>query len=201
MSEEIIDTVQEGSSTPKPPKPKPPVPPAPPASTPDAAQTPIIPKEAPVTVQAAPAKSPLAAAMLSLMPFGLGHLYLGQYARAVAFFAGFWIPILMLGLPLLGVFIYFLAVFDAYRQAQLINLAAESGVEHPAGAFQGGLAAGVFLVVLGGVLILKNWFDMYWIREFFQDWWPALLVFAGIYFIWGAIRENRQDESVYDLEE
>ena len=29
-------------------------------------------------------KSPVAAAILALVPFGLGHLYLGQYSRAIA---------------------------------------------------------------------------------------------------------------------
>ncbi len=141
-----------------------------------------------------PPKSPVAAALLSLVPFGLGHLYLGQYSRALAFFVGFWAPILLLDLPLLGIFFFFFAIFDAFRQAQLINLAAGEGRKLPAGPFQGGLAAGVFLVVLGGVLLCRQWIDFYLVREFLQTWYPAILVLIGAYFIYGAVKEHRQPE-------
>ena len=67
----------------------------------------------------------------------------------MAFFAAFWVPMLFLQLPLVGVFFYFFTIFDAYRQAQLINIAAEEGHELPASAFHGGITAGVFLIVLG----------------------------------------------------
>jgi len=186
------NTVDEAGVPPTPEPPKPPKPPAPKPTEPNQVQVPQPWSSDPSQViEHAPPKSPVAAALLSLVPFGLGHLYLGQYARALAFFVGFWVPLLILGLPLLGVFFYFLGIFDAFRQAQLINLAAREGHELPAGAFKGSLAAGVFLVVLGGVLIGRKWIDFYLIREFLQDWWPALLVLVGVYFIYGAIRENR----------
>ena len=185
-------------TAPEPPKPpKPPVP-SPPEPTPPA-PAPAQDLEAQDWLQGSdetsddsPPKSPVAAALLSLVPFGLGHLYLGQYSRAIAFFTGFWVPILLLELPLLGIFFYFFGIFDAFRQAQLINLAAGEGRELPAGAFQGGLAAGVFLIVLGGVLMCRNWIDFYYVREFLHDWWPAILVLIGAYFIFGAVKENRQ---------
>ncbi len=181
--------------------PEPPKPPAPPAPKPPEPEEPAEALEpqawSPDTDEVLddrPPKSPVAAGLLSLVPFGLGHLYLGQYSRALAFFVGFWVPILLLGVPLLGIFFYFFAIFDAFRQAQLINLAAGEGRELPAGPLQGGFAAGVFLIVLGGVLMCRNWIDFYWVREFLQAWWPAILVLIGAYFIYGAIKENRQPE-------
>lgn len=135
-------------------------------------------------------KSPVAASILAAIPFGLGHLYLGQYSRAVAFFAAFWVPMIYFELPLVGVFFYFFTIFDAFRQAQLINLAAQEGLEAPASAFHGGIAAGVFLIVLGAVLLLRHWIDFWAIRAFLQDWWPAFLVAIGAWFVYGALRER-----------
>ncbi len=148
-------------------------------------------------------KSPVAAAILAAVPFGLGHLYLGQYSRALAFFAAFWAPMIFLQLPLIAVFFYFFAIFDAYRQAQLINLAAEEGIDPPAGAFHGGITAGVFLIVLGAVLLLRNWIDFWSIREFLRDWWPAFLVVVGAWFVYGALKERadaRREAEGFDLE-
>jgi hypothetical protein len=148
-------------------------------------------------------KSPVAATILAAVPFGLGHLYLGQYARAVALFAAFWVPMLFLELPLVSIFFFFFTIFDAYRQCQLINLAAEQGAEQPASAFHGGIVAGVFLVVLGAVLLLENWIDFWAIRDFLRDWWPALLIAVGLWFVVGALRERaeaRQGVDPYDLE-
>lgn len=195
--ESAVPAAPEPPKPPKPPVPKPPEPEPARALEPQP-WSPDHDEE----VDDTPRKSPVAAAILSLAPFGLGHLYLGQYSRALAFFAGFWVPILLLEFPLLllGVFFYFFAIFDAFRQAQLINLAAGEGRELPAGAFQGGLAAGVFLVVLGGVLMCRNWIDFYWVREFLNDWWPAVLVLIGAYFIYGAVKENRQPEEDDEVE-
>lgn len=194
MTDEVTPDVR--TEPPKPEPPKPPAPPTPPAPPePDAVVVPpaVEPSEIePVEIEAAGVKSPVAAALLSLVPFGVGHLYLGQFARAVAVFAGFWVPILFLGLPLVGIFFYFFGIFDAYRQAQLINLTASDQPLEPSSAFQGGLAAGVFLMVLGGVLIADKWIDLSVVRAFLSDWWPAILVLVGAYFIYGAVKENRQ---------
>ena len=199
--EEIgVPAVPEPPKPPKPPVPKPPEP-TPPAPEPaQALESQDWIPETDDAFEDAPPKSPVAAALLSLVPFGLGHLYLGQYSRAIAVFAGFWIPILILGVPLLGVFFYFFGIFDAFRQAQLINLAAGEGHELPAGAFQGGLAAGVFLIVLGGVLLCRQWIDFYLVREFLQAWYPAILVLIGVYFIYGAVKENRQPKEEDEID-
>ncbi len=194
--EEIgVPAVPEPPKPPKPPTPKPPEPKPPEPKEPEPAEAlETRSSDHDEAADDAPPKSPVAAALLSLVTFGLGHLYLGQYSRALAFFVGFWAPILLLELPLLGIFFFFFAIFDAFRQAQLINLAAGEGRELPAGPFQGGLAAGIFLVVLGGVLLCRQWIDFYLVREFLQTWYPAILVLIGAYFIYGAVKENRQPE-------
>src|SRR6187549_3913507 len=123
------------------------------------------------------ARSPFAAAFLSLIFPGLGQLYAGAPARALAFAAG---PILLLALSagtvlrvdriaLLGflvdpgvldavfvlnlaVLIYRLvAIVDAYRVAQYLNNSAASGAGHAGRArIPGNLAsvAGLLAVVL-----------------------------------------------------
>jgi TM2 domain-containing membrane protein YozV len=199
--ENAVPTAPEPPKPPKPPVPKPPEPTPPEPEPAEAVET--WSPDPDEVVDDAPPKSPVAAALLSLVPFGLGHLYLGQYSRALAFFVGFWAPIILLEFPLLlfGIFIYFFAIFDAFRQAQLINLAEKEGHDLPAGPFKGGLAAGVFLIVLGGVLLCRNWIDFYYVREFLHDWWPAILVLIGAYFIYGAVKENRQSGEIDDLED
>ena len=76
-------------------------------------------------------KSPRLAAVLALVP-GLGHLYLGQYKKALVFFVGTGLLEFLgfdldltaigaaLGVPLeLGAFgLYLFSIVDAYRSAQ-----------------------------------------------------------------------------------
>ncbi len=180
---------------PRPPAPSPPVPP-----DPDQIQPSWEAEQENIDLRL---KSPVAATILATIPFGLGHLYLGQYSRALALFAAFWVPMIVLQLPLVAVFFYFFAIFDAYRQAQLINLAAEEGLEPPASAFYGGITAGVFLIVLGAVLLLRNWIDFWAIREFLRDWWPAFLVAVGVWFVFGALKERadaKREAEAFDIE-
>ena len=183
------------------------LPPAPPEKDPQIPDTPLVETEQPASgvlppglpEAAKPIKSPLAAALLAFFPFGLGHFYLGQYARALCFFIAFWVSILVLQTPLLGVFFYFFGIFDAFRQAQLINLAADEGRETPATSYEGGLAAGVFLLALGAYLLLRQWMDLSFIREFIQQWWPGILVIIGLWMIVGALREQKRPKAETDL--
>jgi len=144
-------------------------------------------------------KSPLAAALLAFFPFGLGHLYLGQYARAICFFVAFWVPMLVLQVPLLAMFFYFFTIFDAFRQAQLMNLRMEDSMPTETSVYQGGLAAGVFLLVLGTYLLVRQWINLDFIQEFLQQWWPGVLVIIGLWMIIGAIREQKSQENDEDI--
>lgn len=189
----------EAQQTPAPPTP--PKPPAPPVSNPSAITAPTTPhhgfEPGPHPDDRPHRKSPVAAALLNLIPFGLGHLYVGQYTRAAMFFGAIWVSGLVLEQWLLFVFFYFLAVFDAFRQAQLANFAEEGGQSASPG-YRGALSFGVFLIVVGAVMLLHNWYDFYVIRRFLQDWWPALLIAAGGWFVVAAIRDRMTGEAPED---
>ena len=122
--------------------------------------------------------------MLSFFP-GLGHLYLGLYQRAAAFFLAFAFSIWLADHSDLGIviaFVWFFAVIDAYRQAQLLNmgLAAEpliSGEQRVKAARRGNLGFGVFLLIVGLVLLYNQFYPIDF--SFLEDWWPLLLVVAG----------------------
>lgn len=140
----------------------------------------------------APQKSPPLAAVLSFILPGLGHLYAGSRQRAGMLFASFALAILLIifvswPFVFLCVFLWFFGMFDAFREAQLFNLGeAERGAGGPRRG--GDLLFGSFLVV-GGCLLLLAGFGVD-VGRFFRDWWPALVVAAGLYFLVGAFRER-----------
>jgi len=189
------ETPEEIASTP----PTPPTPPRPPAP-PEARSALPAQTEAPKTQAPEPdanRKSPALAVLLAIIPFGLGHLYLGLYNRALLFFGAFWFSI-YLEAPVIAVFFYFFAVIDAFRHAQLINSVGTEG-EEPIEVGKGALNLGVFLVVVGIVLLLRNWIDINQIRYFLQDYSPVILVLAGLYLIVDAMRE-RSRKSLSELD-
>ncbi len=135
---------------------------------------------------------PALAALLALVP-GLGHLYVGCYTRAAMIVIGIIAIIVIIPLPInvfLALFTWFFGIFDAYRQAQLVNLGAQEPTMAPVGGGQGTLAFGVFLTVIGVLLLVNNFFplEMDWLR----DWWPAIPVLVGIYLIGSALYERSQ---------
>jgi hypothetical protein len=154
-----------------------------------------------------PRRSPGLALVLSFFP-GLGHLYLGLYQRAVGIFLAFAFSIWLAGHSDLGIviaFVWFFAVIDSYRQAQMLNmgLAVEPLVPAEAKARpirRGTLGFGVFLLIMGLILLYNQFYPVDF--SFLQDWWPLLLVAAGAYFVAAHIREKQRqaklagDESV-----
>ena len=149
-------------------------------------------------------KSPGLAAFLSLFP-GLGQVYNGQIARALAFFfswvgsiyptaSGHEFPFAFV-IP----FVYLYNVIDAWKGASAINqrfLGGRSEPEQDAGVespLWGGLLA-VF-----GVLILFNnlgWLDL----ERLARWWPILLILVGGWFVYQSIQKKRAAESAPAVE-
>ncbi|HOC42014.1 MAG TPA: hypothetical protein PKJ99_03265 [Thermoanaerobaculales bacterium] len=144
-----------------------------------------------------PQKSPPLAAVLSFILPGLGHLYADSRQRAGMLFASFALAILLIifvSWPFVFVcaFLWFFGMLDAFREAQLFNL---GETERAAGAPRrgGDLLFGSFLVV-GGCLLLLAGLGLD-VDRFFRDWWPALVVAAGLYFVIGALRDRtRQPE-------
>ncbi|HVN76195.1 MAG TPA: DUF5668 domain-containing protein [Thermoanaerobaculaceae bacterium] len=150
-----------------------PVPPAAPAPAPA------------VTVR----RSPGLAVVLSCFP-GLGHLYLGLYNRAFAIFGSFalciWISEHAGNVGILIPFVVLFGFVDAYRQAQAINLGLApepiigSQAKQPA-ARRGRLGFGVFLLLIGALLLYNQFYPIDF--SFLQDWWPLILVAAGVYMV------------------
>jgi hypothetical protein len=139
-------------------------------------------------------KSPPLAALLSFILPGLGHLYADSGQRGGMLFASFVLAILLLAtvswpFAFLCAFLWFFGLFDAYREAQIFNLRAAErdtgGIRHDGGR----LLFGGFLL-LGGCLLLLDRLHLVDVDRLFRDWWPALVIAAGLYFLIGAFRDR-----------
>jgi hypothetical protein len=141
-------------------------------------------------------RSPGLATVLSIIP-GVGHLYLGLYERAAAivlvFALGIWLADTVDIGPFVIMFVWFFGLFDAYRQAQAINLGVEVEPllrKRRVKPMHASLGFGVFLVIVG-VLVLWNQFypiDF----SFLEVWWPLILVLGGVYLIGRYLLEQRR---------
>lgn len=143
-------------------------------------------------------KNPGLAALFSFAP-GLGQVYNGEPARALVFFFGFVGSIYMCasGNPFpfafLIPFIWLYGLIDAYSRASAINqrflggapVAEERDSESPV---WGGTLAGV------GVLLLLNNLGLLHLEEW-QKFWPALLIVAGVFFIYSSVQKRKAEES------
>jgi hypothetical protein len=141
-------------------------------------------------------RSPGLALVFSFFP-GLGHLYLGLYQRAFAIFLCFALAIWFSEHSHLGIlvaFVWFFAVIDAYRQAQCINLGLcpepITGSTKPAGSHRGALGFGIFLLVIGVLLLYNQFYPIDF--TFLEDWWPLLLVLGGLYLVAAHFREKQR---------
>jgi len=138
-------------------------------------------------------KSPGLALFLSLFP-GLGQIYNGQFAKALAFFFA-WVffiyataEISPLPFALLIPFVYFFNLIDAYRSADLINARGRGRVAPPEDTTESP-AWGATLLAIGLVLLLNN---LGWLRlASFQRFWPILLIAAGGAFLYQSLRKKR----------
>lgn len=144
-------------------------------------------------------KSPLLAGFLSFMP-GLGNVYNGLYTRGITFFF-IWAGVLAItirtgnrshgdseALALLipsVVFIWLFNLFDAYRQASLINhgYANDLGLED-SGRFNrapGGMMLGVVVLGIGLYGLLQQLFDFD--LTLLLDYWHVAFIGFGIWLI------------------
>jgi hypothetical protein len=187
-----------------------PVPPVPPVEAPAPAPPPAAPVAPPPRAYSDPmAKSPGLALFLSIFFPGLGHIYVGSYERALMVIGGIGVCIAAIvysggdlwPLAFVIAFAYFFAIFDAYRDAQIANLAADEEIPKPRRQGEGRLMFGVFLVVVAGIVLADNLglFDIRWL----YDWWPAIVLLIGVYFIGSWIWEkankpNQTGGSPYD---
>jgi hypothetical protein len=202
------DTPTTDQAVEAPASPAPPVPPAEPTPSP------------PPTAPAAPAprrgygdpldKSPGLALFLSILFPGLGHIYVGAYERALMIIGGIGVSIWAMvhsdgrlwPLAFVIAFAYFFSLFDAFREAQIVNLlAADQELPKPRPRGEGRLVFGVFLTVVAAVVLADNLdlFDLDWL----YDWWPAIVLLIGLYFIgswfWEKVNSSgRPEDSSFD---
>ncbi len=190
MMNDSFDPQQE-AATPRPEPPPPPLPPSPPPE-------PVSASTATPRPSASRDKTPAVAVVLSLILPGLGHLYAEAYQRGAMVFASFVLIIfaaargaLPVALSVLScTFLWFYGMFDSYREAQIMALDERERVPTRSPSNDGRLLFGIFLAVVGGLLLVENLglFDLDWLR----DWWPVLVVAVGIYLVVAAARERNQ---------
>jgi TM2 domain-containing membrane protein YozV len=153
-----------------PPSDQPALPPLPPAAAPRPASGAPVPK------------LPWVALLLSLVMPGLGQVYNGQFAKALAIFMAFAGSIYLITenhvmpFAIFLPFIIFSNMIDAYRSATVINARGtrpqpeEDEVESP--------AWGISIAVMGVLILLNN---LGWLRlGALLRYWPVLLIAAGV---------------------
>ncbi|HEY2737262.1 MAG TPA: DUF5668 domain-containing protein [Thermoanaerobaculia bacterium] len=161
------------------------------------------PAPAPLEPAAPPApqlpKNPSLAAFLSLFP-GIGNVYNGLYLRGVTFFLLIISSIRLADrhevFAAVAAFFWVFSLIDAYRQAVLINYgyAQDLGLlDRPRSprASQGGMAAGVLLILIGLIATLDQFFhiDFEWLFKL----WPVALVVIGLWLVAGSLRDRRRE--------
>ena len=160
--------------------------------TPDTYPPPLPPPVA-TTLVMRPPKRPALAMFLSLFP-GVGQLYNGQIAKALALFAAFASAIFLadevgMPFPLVIPFVVFYSAIDAYRSAVMINLrAAGRPVQPEAEDDAESPAWGAVLLGIGILLLMNNLGILQFaaVRRF----WPLVLVGAGFVFLRRALRRR-----------
>jgi len=149
-------------------------------------------------------KRPFLAACLSFFP-GMGNIYNGLYLRGILFFA-IVASLLALGseegsehsvLGFVVAFVWIFNVIDSFRQAQLINYgyAQDLGLDElprVPKASQGGLLAGLLLILLGVVASLEVFFgiEMSWVLRY----WPLGILGLGAWLVVAYFRERSAGE-------
>ena len=180
--------------------------PAPPPAAPPSAPPPVVQVAPPLPAASAqlPAgyKKPAIAGLLSALP-GVGHLYLGLYQRALAFFA-IWVVFMAIAdrahhgpFGAVVAFWWFFVLIDAVRQAHAINAtgAPEGNLVTTEKPFkvQGSLAFGVFLILFGAFFLLDRFVTID--LTFLIDWWPAGLILFGAWQVFSYYKTKKDAEA------
>jgi hypothetical protein len=151
-----------------------------------------------------PLKSPGAAGFLSIVfPFGVGALYNGQRNKALLHLLilfGLINAIVRGGSGLLfGLLIaafYFYQIFDNVQSAKAINAAAANVPQIEAAlmaedvASSGSVFWGIFLIVLGIILILAN-FEIILYRTL-GDYWPLAVIVVGLKLVYDSVAKSKK---------
>jgi len=166
-----------------------------PTPQPAAPPAPVLPPTPPVPMMPY-RRSPGLATVLSIIP-GVGHLYLGLYERAAAivlvFALGVWLAEVAEIGPFVIMFVWFFGLFDAYRQAQAINLGVEVEPllrKRRVKPMHASLGFGVFLVIVGALILWNQFYPIDF--SFLEVWWPLILMLGGVYLIARYLLEQRR---------
>ena len=159
--------------------------------------TPPPPPALPASTERKPPKNPGLAALFSLFFPGLGQVYNGLPGRALVFFGAFVgsiyavVEINPMPFALFIPFVYLYNVIDAWRTASVISVRSAGGVE-PEEETVESPAWGAVLVGLGLVLLANNlgWLNLAALRQY----WPVLMIAAGVALIWGSLRKRKAAE-------
>lgn len=154
-----------------------------------------------------PQKSPILAGFLSFFP-GLGNVYNGLYRRAVSIFV-VWVVILAIAinadeefLGLVVAFVWFFNIFDAYRQATLLNLGLTSDPdllrEQASDLGSWGLVPGVVLLLLGFYGLLREYLDLD--LSWLVDQWPIAVMALGGWMIYQTLKQRKEAETSAETE-
>jgi len=159
-----------------------------------------------IVVTPRPAKSPAAAALLSIfIPIGAGALYNEQKSKALTqffIFAGLIYAItrggnaVVFGLGIAA--FYFYQIFDNVQSARALNIAAASQ-ESPAVAVpenfgageSGSIFWGLFLIVLGALLILAN-FEIIAYKTLWNC-WPVAVILVGLKLVYDSAAKSKKN--------
>ncbi len=156
--------------------------------------------------EAAQARMPFLAGMFSLFP-GLGNVYNGLYLRGVTFFL---VCIGLIGLAsgarveervlfiFSVIFVWFFNIFDAYRQATLINYGYTPGDElgdkpRISAWGSGGVVAGVVVFALGFYGFLREHFEID--LTLLAEHWYLLFMAFGAFLIARTILDKKKAEA------
>jgi hypothetical protein len=151
--------------------------------------------------------SPALAFFLGLIP-GVGAIYNGQYAKGIVH--GIVWGLLMsiadsrAAHGLEAIFVMLVIIWWAYMAIEAHRTAQKIEAGEPVDEFSSlislngrgdqAVAAGVILVVLGLVLLLRT-LDILNIDEMMARYWPVLLIAAGVWLLWGRIAGHSDDNT------
>ncbi len=160
---------------------------------------------APPTQSSPTTRTPFLAALFSVFP-GLGNVYNGLYLRGVTVFlicsglialaSGTHPPEAVL-LTFAVIFVWLFNIFDAYRQATLINYGYAPELQTPvkprnAPYGSGGMVAGIAVFLLGLYGLLRERFDID--LSLLVEYWYLLFMAFGAFLIAQTVMLRRKEE-------
>jgi hypothetical protein len=152
-----------------------------------------------IVIQQKPPKSPVLAGLLSLIPFGTGAFYNGQYLKGLIYMLTF-IGLISSPNPVQGLLIAGFVIFQFFETIQAAKTINQAGAEPktddlakaavvPQLGGSGSIFWGIILIALGLLIILMNFSVVPW--ETIWHFWPVLVIVFGLRLIYGQVRMTK----------